>query len=104
MHEVIARAIPHLNARDLERFHKHFKAVFVDDYATVPHDSIRRLLALHRAGKLDIVALGDEGQIDDESFERGAFVTTKKETLRFDSFIDATGQSACLRKTSRSQH
>ena len=98
MHEVIARAIPHLNARDLERFHKHFKSVFVDDYATVPHDSIRRLLALQRAGKLEIVALGEEGQIGNESVERGAIVTTQKGTLRFDSFIDATGQSALSAK------
>ena len=59
MHEVIARAIPHLDEDDLARFHKRFKAIFVDDYATVPHQSIQRLLALRRAGKLDIVALGN---------------------------------------------
>jgi uncharacterized NAD(P)/FAD-binding protein YdhS len=60
MHEVIAKAIPHLNAPDLRRFHTHFKTVFVDDYATVPRESIRRLLALHRAGKLSVIALGTE--------------------------------------------
>ncbi|AQZ52910.1 FAD/NAD(P)-binding protein [Martelella mediterranea] len=94
MHEVIARAIPHLDAADLERFHKHFKTVFVDDYATVPHDSIRRLLALYRAGKLSVKAIGDDAEIDNESVQRGAVVRFAGQELRFDAFIDATGQSS----------
>jgi len=94
MHEVIARAIPHLNERDLERFNRHFKTVFVDDYATVPHESIRRLLALHRAGKLEIIALGDDSDIDNSSVERGAVVSIEGQRLAFDAFIDATGQHA----------
>lgn len=94
MHEVIARAIPHLDARDLERFHRHFKTVFIDDYATVPHDSIRRLLALRRAGKLDIVALGGESDIDHASVARGAVVAFDGGRLEFDAFIDATGQDS----------
>jgi len=92
MHEVIARAIPHLNERDLKRFHNHFKTVFVDDYATVPHESIRRLLALRRAGKLDIVSLGDESEIDNSAVARGAAVSFGENRLEFDVFIDATGQ------------
>lgn len=94
MHEVIAEAIPHLDAADLDRFHKHFKTVFVDDYATVPHDSIRRLLALHRAGKLEVRAIGDDAEIDNESVARGAVVRFAGQELRFDAFIDATGQSS----------
>ncbi|EUB98127.1 hypothetical protein PMI07_006441 [Rhizobium sp. CF080] len=92
MHEVVARAIPHLDADDLKLFHKHFKTVFVDDYATVPHESIQRLLALHRAGKLEIVALGNDSDIDNTSVERGAIVRFDGNDLRFDAFIDATGQ------------
>lgn len=94
MHEVIAKAIPHLNDRDLKRFHKHFKTVFVDDYATVPHESIRRLLALHQASKLEIVALGDDSDINNKGVARGAIVTTDDRRLEFDAFIDATGQHA----------
>lgn len=92
MHEVIAAAIPHLDDIDLKRFHSHFKTVFVDDYATVPHASIHRLLALHRAGKLEIMALGNESEIDNKGVERGATVQAKGETHQFDAFIDATGQ------------
>lgn len=92
MHEVIGRTIPHLDTDDLKRFHKHFKTVFVDDYATVPHESIHRLLALHRAGKLDILALGNESDINNKSVERGAVVRFGDNSLQFDAFIDATGQ------------
>lgn len=94
MHEVIARAIPYLDEKDLKRFHKHFKTVFVDDYATVPHESIRRLMALHRVGKLDILALGNDSDIDNTTVEHGAIVQVNGETLVFDAFIDATGQHA----------
>ncbi len=38
--------------RQFQRFSRHFKPVFVDAYAAVPHESVERMLALHRAGKL----------------------------------------------------
>ncbi|MGF7159632.1 putative NAD(P)/FAD-binding protein YdhS [Rhodoligotrophos appendicifer] len=93
MHEVIARAIPHLDDVDLGRFHKHFKSIFVDDYATVPHESIKRLLALHRAGKLDVLALGNDYTISTDAVEQGAVVSSGQ-TVTYDAFIDATGQQS----------
>jgi uncharacterized NAD(P)/FAD-binding protein YdhS len=93
MHEVIARAVPHLDQNDLKRFHEKFKSVFVDDYATVPHQSIQRLLAMRRAGKLDILALGNDYEIGTEGIDRGACVRIKLKEIKFDSFIDATGQA-----------
>lgn len=92
MHEVIARVIPQLDDKDLKRFHKNFKTVFVDDYATVPHESIKRLLALRRAGKLDVMALGNDYQIDANSVDQGAAVTVEGKTVAYAAFIDATGQ------------
>ncbi len=94
MHEVIALAIPRLNDRDLKRFHKHFKTVFVDDYATVPHESVERLLALHQAGKLRVRALGDDYEIEQDGDEPGAIVIVDGDKTRFGAFIDATGQHA----------
>jgi uncharacterized NAD(P)/FAD-binding protein YdhS len=93
-HEIVARVIPHLNETDLKRFHRHFKTIFIDDYATVPLTSIRRLLALSRAGKLDILRLGDDYKIetDDSGAERGARVIVGDVEHRFGAFIDATGQ------------
>jgi uncharacterized NAD(P)/FAD-binding protein YdhS len=94
MHEVVALAVPHLDMKDLTRFQKHFKSVFVDDYATVPHRSIERLLALRRAGKLDILKLGSEYDIVAEGVERGALVRLDGKEFAFDAFIDATGQAS----------
>nr|CAD6611680.1 FAD/NAD(P) binding domain-containing protein [Rhizobium sp. Khangiran2] len=89
-HEIIARVVPHLDERDLRRFHRHFKSIFVDDYATVPLMSIRRLLALRRAGKLDILKLGKDYEIVER--EHGAAVIVGGKAIDFDAFIDATGQ------------
>lgn len=94
MHEVLLHAVPHLNAKDLKRFHKHFKALFVDDYATVPHQSIERLLALHRAGRLSVLKLGSDYQLDIHGVENGAVISVGEDRYRYEAFIDATGQHA----------
>lgn len=94
MHEIVARAVPHLDQDDLKRFHAKFKSVFVDDYATVPHQSIQRLLALRRAGKLDILKLGNDYKLDTEGVARGAVVRFDGKRVAFDAFIDATGQAS----------
>lgn len=91
-HEIIESAVSYFTADDLARFNRSFKGIFADDYATVPHLSIERLLALHRAGHLEIVALGDQADVSTEGVDRGARVTCDLGTLVFDTFIDATGQ------------
>ena len=94
MHETIALAVPHLSDSDFDRFSRVFKPVFVDDYATVPHESIRRLLALHQAGKLFIERLDQNSRLDihgpasGAAFRRGSFVKM------FPAFVEATGQRA----------
>ncbi|MBP1853238.1 FAD/NAD(P)-binding protein [Rhizobium halophytocola] len=92
MHEEIARVVPHLDERDLKRFHRYFKTVFVDDYAAVPPTSIARLLALHRAGKLAVTALGEDYEITTQEGVRGVTVRRDGDTVQYDAFIDATGQ------------
>lgn len=94
MHEVLLRAVPHLREDDLKRFHKHFKTLFVDDYATVPHQSIERLLALHRAGRLEVLKLGSDYDLDSDAVPRGAVITVGDVRHNFPAFIDATGQQA----------
>lgn len=94
IHEVILNAVPKFNDVDLQRFHKYFKTLFVDDYATVPHQSIERLLALHRAGRLSVLKLGSDYTLDTDGVERGAAVDMKGERRAFDAFVDATGQHA----------
>lgn len=40
--------------------------VFIDNYAAIPPESIRRLLALHRAGILRILTLGEDYELQRE--------------------------------------
>ncbi|WP_240047445.1 FAD/NAD(P)-binding protein [Sphingomonas panacisoli] len=92
MHEVMALLVPHLNEVDFQRFTRQFKPIFVDDYATVPHESIKRLLALHGAGKLAIAAIGDGYRIDSRGDESGAVLMLDGERRHFPVFIEATGE------------
>jgi len=92
MHEAIALLVPYLEQDDFQRFSRFFKPIFVDDYATVPHESIKRMLALHRAGKLDILPLGDDYRVDSHEVEAGAILHLNGARHAFDVFIEATGQ------------
>jgi uncharacterized NAD(P)/FAD-binding protein YdhS len=94
MHEVIERIVPHLDDPAFARFSRYWKPVFVDDYATVPHESIARMLALHSAGRLDLLALGDDYKIDSHPAEGGAILHLDGRRIHFPTFIEATGQRA----------
>lgn len=98
MHEVIQFSTPHLNDRDFQRFTRYFSPVFVDDYATVPHESIRRLLALHACGKLDVMGVGEQYVIDTNNLERGATLRTSEQEILFPAFVEAIGQRALKAK------
>jgi len=94
MHQAIERLVPYLEQDDFRRFSKYWKPVFVDDYATVPHESILRMLALRRAGKLDVLALGEDYQVVSHGLGNGAVLYLKGEPIHFPVFIEATGQRA----------
>ncbi|RYG57675.1 MAG: hypothetical protein EON56_01915 [Alphaproteobacteria bacterium] len=90
-HEVFATIVPYLDDQDLARFQDHLAPAFADAYGCVPHLSILRLLALHRAGCLDIVALENDGTI---RYGAGRFtLEVGGETQTFETLIDARGQS-----------
>lgn len=91
-HEVFARVVPHLSEEDHRRFSGSLQPIFTDNYATVPHASIERLLALHRAGALAIRAVGDDCKLDTRAGSSGATMTVDGEQHHFPAFIDATGQ------------
>lgn len=92
MHEVIALIVPHLDVDALDRFNRYLKPIFIDEYATVPHLSIERLLALHRAGRLSVMALGQNHRVNTHGKAPGAIVTIDDKTQHFPVFVDATGQ------------
>lgn len=91
-HEVFATVIASLTPRDLSRLHRGLKRVFTDNYAAVPHLSIERVLALHDAGVLEVVALGSDYEIRPQ---RSAWlVQSPGWSARFDELIDARGPQA----------
>lgn len=92
MHDILAAIVPHLDGRQFDRFNRHFKPVFVDDYGAVPHESIERLLALREAGKLKILTLGDAYSIDTHRAEGGALLLKGEEQIHFPVLIEAMGQ------------
>lgn len=92
LHEVMASITPHLDKVQFDRFSRNLKPVFVDAYGAAPHESVERILALHRAGKLRVVALGDDHTIDTRPPEGGARMTRSGISQSFPVFIEATGQ------------
>jgi uncharacterized NAD(P)/FAD-binding protein YdhS len=92
MHEKVEGLVPHLGEADRKRFDSGLRTVFVDNYAAVPSESIRRLLALHDAGVLSVLALGEDYDLDHQDSQ--TVIKAKDGTHVFDVFIDARGQKA----------
>jgi uncharacterized NAD(P)/FAD-binding protein YdhS len=92
MHEKVEEAVPEFSDRDSKRFDGGLKKVFVDNYAAVPPESIRRLLALRDAGLLSVLALGEDYELNHEP--NSTLINAKGKSHVFDVFIDARGQKA----------
>lgn len=92
LHEIVAWIAPHLDDQAFERFSGTLKPVLVDAYGAVPHESVERLLALHDAGKLAIIALGEDHALDFEGVASGVQLIGPGVRRRFPVFVEATGQ------------
>lgn len=96
LHEAIEPAVEHLNARDKKRFNTGLARVFTDNYAAIPSQSIRRLLALREAGIAGILALGPDYKMEVEA--QRTLISVQQRVHQFDVFIDARGQKAMKTK------
>lgn len=93
MHEPIGEVVAQLSEPDRARFAQGLALVFIDNYAGIPPLSIKRLLALADAGRLEVCALGQE--YDQCSLpDGGVTITTAEQEMQFDRVFDARGQSA----------
>lgn len=92
LHEKVEEIVPHLNEQDARRFKKGLARLFIDNYAAIPSESIRRLLALREAGLIEILALGNN--YDMASDDNRTTIITETQRYIFDVFIDARGQKA----------
>ncbi|MBF0031283.1 FAD-NAD(P)-binding protein [Citrobacter freundii] len=96
LHEVIEEIVPHLDTCDEKRFRRGLKRVFIDNYAAIPSESVRRLLALHDAGLIEILALGADYERTNE--QEMTVIYHHGQRIEFDVFIDARGQRALQSK------
>ncbi|WP_273500626.1 hypothetical protein [Paracoccus sphaerophysae] len=90
MHEPVEGLVEQMSDADRARFEASLKPVFVDNYAAVPPESIRRLLALHDAGLLSIRAIGSDWTM--QQSDEGTTLDTAAGPLTFEVFVDARGQ------------
>ncbi|GGE38876.1 FAD/NAD(P) binding domain-containing protein [Primorskyibacter flagellatus] len=91
-HLVYETILPQFTEQERELFDRELRPVFSDVYASVPHRSIRRMLALHDAGVLELHRLGETYTILPDGL--GARISGRSGEHRFDHLIDARGQSA----------
>lgn len=96
LHEVIEQIVSHLDDSDKERFKRGLGRVFIDNYAAIPSESIRRLLALRDVGLIEILALGSDYQRKNEQDK--TIIYHDNQRREFDVFIDARGQKALKSK------
>jgi len=85
----------YLSAEDMERLQKVLMPLISIVIAFVPQSSCRELLALHDAGVLSIVAVGDDAEVRPLKTGGADYhykVDDKKVTVHFDTFIDCIGQ------------
>lgn len=96
LHEVVQEIVPHLDERDGERFRQGLARVFIDNYAAIPPQSIRRLLALREAGIISVAALGDDYTLDVGSDR--TVITTKRPSIVLTYLLTLADKSRSKRK------
>ena len=80
----------------MKRFKNGLARIFIDNYAAIPSESIRRLLALRDAGVIRILSLGHDYEMQVE--DKLTTIITHEDRYTFDVFIDARGQKALKTK------
>lgn len=89
-HEVFESAIPHMSQGDRALFGRELTPIFTDCYASVPHRSIRRILALKDVGVLDLMRLGTDYAMTPAG--NGVQIDHAHGSLTVDRMVDARGQ------------
>lgn len=90
LHEAVQEIVPYLDNKDRVTFDSGLARVFIDNYAAIPSQSIRRLLALHQSGIIRILALGPDYKMEKEANQ--TVISIDENSYEFDVFIDARGQ------------
>ncbi len=91
-HEEFDLALRALDAEDWKLFSEKLLPVFADCYAAVPHLSIARIIAMHKAGVLSLLETGEDAKFEDLP-NLGVRVELDDGSFEFEVLIDARGQS-----------
>lgn len=87
----------YLSAEDMQRLQKVLMPLISVVIAFVPQSSCEELLALHAAGKLEIIAVGEDGESEPEKSKGGITYNYTDEngndqSVYYQTFIDCVGQ------------
>ncbi|MEO6904331.1 MAG: FAD/NAD(P)-binding protein [Bacteroidia bacterium] len=85
----------HFSAEDMQRLQKKLKPLISIVIAFVPQSSAEELIALHNAGRLEIIAVGDESKIEIVNDKEIVYIYDENnhtERTTFKTFIDCVGQ------------
>lgn len=102
LHERLQEIVPYLDECDRQRFDSGLSKVFTDNYAAIPPESIRRLLALRQAGIIDVLKLGYD--YEKTTHDGKVVIDVGENRYLFDVFIDARGQRSLSLKDLPFQH
>jgi len=86
----------YLSAEDMQRLQKSLTPLISIVIAYIPQSSSEELLALHKAGVLDLIAVGEDSQIESNA-DGGIYYKYTDESgdrlsVHFNTFIDCVGQ------------
>lgn len=80
----------HMSAEDMLRLQKHLMPLVATVIAFIPQSSARELLALHKAGRISLIADGENGTVE---IKDGEIVYSWENTTRvYKTFVDCIGQ------------
>ncbi|MBE9461590.1 FAD/NAD(P)-binding protein [Dyadobacter subterraneus] len=87
----------YLSAEDMQRLQKILMPLISVVIAFVPQSSCEELLALHDAGKLEIISVGETGEAEPEKIKGGITYhytdeNGKEQSNYFETFVDCVGQ------------
>lgn len=80
----------HMSAEDILRLQKHLSPLVAAVIAFIPQSSARELLALHKAGRLTLIADGENGSVDTKFGD--IIYKWEDETRIYKTFVDCIGQ------------
>lgn len=86
----------HLSAEDMQRLQKTLTPLISIVIAYIPQSSCEELLAMHQAGVLDLITVGDDSHV--EALEEGGVVyvytdeNNKEVSAHFKTYVDCVGQ------------